>query len=159
MNEARVLKQDQVIPGVRELDHTADIGLSVHASRLPDLFRRAAAGMVAVVWDDPVLATGLIETDSVLRGDSLVRTMALTADGPDRLLRRWLEELLYEAETERVAPLWIAFDALTETNLRARVGFGPAGHDPVREVKGVTYHGLNVSRTGEAWEAKVIFDV
>ena len=39
----------EISPGVRELDHMADVGIVVTASEPAELFRRAALGMARLV--------------------------------------------------------------------------------------------------------------
>ena len=51
------------------------------------------------------------------------------------------------------------FDLLEATRLEARVEVGPSAAVPVREIKGVTLHGLEVEREEGGWRARVIFDV
>ncbi len=51
------------------------------------------------------------------------------------------------------------FDSLSDSRLSALVGVAPAPNPPARELKGVTYHGLEVKRAGSRWTARVIFDI
>lgn len=39
----------ELSPGVGPLDHTADVGIEVRAPTLPELFRRAVAGMLVLL--------------------------------------------------------------------------------------------------------------
>jgi SHS2 domain-containing protein len=85
------------------------------------------------------------------------------------LFRSWLRALLYWEETEGFVtrtvaisfapiPLCSAPDGQA-FGLSARVG-GVVDTGPrVREIKGVTLHGLFVEREGEVWRGRVIFDV
>jgi len=51
------------------------------------------------------------------------------------------------------------FEVLEAERLRARVTGGRDARHPVRELKGVTYHQLEMGRIGETWRARVFFDV
>ncbi|UCG75421.1 MAG: archease, partial [Gemmatimonadota bacterium] len=65
-----------VPPGVVELDHTADVGMTVEADSLEELFHRAAEGMLWLMWEQRI--TG----DPV----SAPRRVALESDVADTLL-------------------------------------------------------------------------
>lgn len=143
-----------ISPGVRALEHTADVGIAVRAESLPQLFERAARGMSALILDEAPEARHRRREPSATE-----RSIELDADDVASLLVLWLRELLYLQEVEDFAPLDVCFDELSERRLRARVGGSPAPGPPVRELKGVTYHGLAVERVDDGWRARVIFDV
>ncbi len=141
---------DELGPGVRAIEHTADVGLEVDAPDLAELLRRAAAGMEALV-------SGPGPQDAGTEPQPEVR---LELDAPDvaLLLADWLRELLYLRQVRGRAFLDADFARLGERELDARVHTAPAG-PPLREIKGVTYHGLEATRAGGGWHARVIFDV
>jgi SHS2 domain-containing protein len=149
---------DVPVPGVRGLEHTADVGLEVEGPDLPELFRRAALG-----------ATWLVLEGEVGEGARESRTLELAEEDLPSLLRSWLRSLLFWQETEGFAmtdafvtfgpvPLCSSPDGQA-FGLRARVE-GRVHPGPwVREIKGVTLHGLEAVRRGEGWYGRVIFDV
>lgn len=144
-------------PGVTPLDHTADVGLEVEAATLPELFARAAEGMAWLIQGDPPSeASG---AGAGPEADAPARPLSLAAADLPALLRAWLRELLFWHETEAAAFRAARFDLLTETRLEAEVETGRPGAEPVREIKGVTLHGLAAERRGDGWTARVIFDV
>lgn len=145
------------LEGVVFLDHTADVGMDVTADTREALFRRAAAGMVALLRgrDDDDTGSSAAPADPAAPG---MRTLELRADDEARLLVAWLKELLFLHETRHTDYAGARFDRLTATRLEARVETEPAAA-PVREIKGVTYHELAVERTEDGWKARVIFDV
>ena len=158
------------------MDHTADVGIRVSAPDLPGLFERAARGSLWLVLErDPQESPRPAdpsggEGDAEAIGDSgPTRTVDLVEEDLSLLLRSWLRALLLWAETEgyvatgyRVAlvpaPLCATSDGQA-FGLRATVtgviDLGPRA----REIKGVTFHGLEVGTTDEGWRAQVIFDV
>ena len=149
---------DVPVPGVRGLEHTADVGLEVEAPDLPELFRRAALG-----------ATWLVLEGEVGGGAREVRKLEITEEDLPSLLRSWLRSLLFWQETDGFAvteaALFFAPAPLCSSpdgqafGLRARVE-GRIHPGPwVREVKGVTLHGLAVERREGEWYGRVIFDV
>lgn len=134
-------------PGVEAFDHTADVGIRVAAPNLPELFRRAGLG---AIW----MAVGQVPSQL-----SETRTLRLEAGDLESLLRSWMRELLYWQEVEGFAAAEIEVLAVDATRLEARVDGGAAPDHPVREIKGVTWHGLVVEEAPGACRAQVIFDV
>lgn len=99
-------------------------------------------------------------------GDGAIRVLELEADDREGLLRSWMRELLYWAEVEgfvadRVLSLEIEEAGETHGSLRARARLrgGPPPSEPIREIKGVTWHGLVVEKRTHGWFVRVIFDV
>lgn len=86
------------------------------------------------------------------------RAFEVELDAPDgaALLARWLEELVFLAETEGFVPGDAEFD-LGENRLsgvlRGRIG------EPSPLVKAVTYHGLAFEEHNGRWRARAVLDV
>jgi SHS2 domain-containing protein len=133
-------------------DHTADLGLRIHAADLDDLFRTAALGLFDVI----------VANRPQVR-DQDQEEISLAADSRQSLLVDWLNELIYRAETgHRLfgrCEVHLAADGLS---LNATV-FGepvdPARHVLDHEVKAATRHGLKLLRGNGGWLAEVILDV
>lgn len=141
--------------GVRALDHTADVGLVVDAPDLPALFTRAALGME---W---LLGENIEAVTRMGRGPARAGDVDITLYAPELpvLLADWLRELLYLRQVRGRRFESARFQELSGTALLARIRLAPAG-EPVREIKGVTYHGLEADRApGGGWRARVIMDV
>ena len=146
------------VPGVRGLEHTADVGLEVEAPDLPELFRRAALG-----------ATWLVLEVEVGEGRAEVRNLEMAEEDLPSLFRSWLRSILFWQETEGFAvteavlsfapaPLCSSPDGQA-FGLRARVEGRMHPGPWVREIKGVTLHDLRVERGEDGWYGRVIFDV
>lgn len=142
-------------PGVRELAHTADIGIELTAASWPELLRRAAEGTWYLVFGEREEVGDPDPGDD----DEEALEVVLEAGGPDALLLKWLQELLYWHEVDGFVARRVRFETLSERGLDARVWGGPPRHDAVRELKGVTYHGLAVTGGERGWRARVIFDI
>jgi len=145
-------------PGVEALDHTADVGIQVRASSLEELFRRVALGSV---W----MAVGSWEPSTELPHRLSEHSLELEGETLAELLRSWSRELLYWQEVEGLLPVEIreleierSPDA-SRARLRARIACGSAPDHPIREIKGVTWHGLGVEKRDDGWCARIIFDV
>jgi SHS2 domain-containing protein len=87
------------------------------------------------------------------------RALSATADDLPALLREWLRELLFWYEVEGLAFEGARFEELYETGLRAEVTVVADPEEPIREIKGVTLHGLLAEPRGDRWVGRVIFDV
>jgi SHS2 domain-containing protein len=145
--EAEPESLPEIAPGVRELDHTADVGIVVTASEPAELFRRAALGMARLMRG---------ETASER---SVERLVELPSDSLDSLLVSWLSELLYLDEVDGFVFEDAAFQELGEGGLRAGVIGRTEPEVPERQLKGVTYHGLRLEPAADGWQARVIFDI
>ena len=69
-------------------DHTADLGLRIHAADLSDLFQTAAEGLFDVILANRGEVRPVDSVDISLRADSL-----------ESLLVDWLNELIFLSET------------------------------------------------------------
>jgi len=131
-------------------EHTADLGLRVHANSLQELFIDAARGLLVMHVANP---------NDVRPLES--KTISLTADGPAYLLFDWLSELLYAFETDKL--LFSDFELKIDGNKLSAVCRGEpmdqTCHRMEHEVKAITYHGLRVEQTASGWEAEVIVDI
>jgi SHS2 domain-containing protein len=130
-----------------EIEHTADVGIRAYGPSLDELFANAAEGMFSLIADlSKVKPVGEIE-------------VRVTADDLPTLLVRWLTELLFVHETQRL--LFSSFDAtVSETSVRGRARgerIDKARHEPGLAIKAVTRHGLSVDRAKGM--AQVIFDI
>ena len=137
-----------------EIDHTGDIGIQVTAPTLPQLFERAAAGMVRVLTDPEA-----VRTDEATQ---------ITVNGRDQeaLMVRWLSDLNYRHTVDHVLYGAFAVEAIGETDaglsLTATVRgepIDPDRHTVYTEIKAITFHGLDVHETDDGWAVQVIFDM
>ncbi len=156
------------VPGVKGMDHTADVGLDVRAPDLSELFRRAALGAIWLVLERPAGPGKGTEAEGV-EGGLQVRTVNLVEEDLGALLRSWLRLVLLWAEMEDFVLVDGRFTVLPVPLCSSPGGhaFGLEGNSVgvvdsgprAREVKGVTLHGLRVERIGEEWFGRVVLDV
>lgn len=138
---------------IASFSHTGDVGFALTADDLDTLFDAAREALLRVLVTAPPK-----------RGDD-DRTVRLGAPDLDVLLVRWLEEVLYLHAAEGL--LAVAAEPRVEQcddgwHLTAKVHFAPVANRAqrfVREVKAVTYHGLEVTRDDAGWRARVVLDV
>ena len=131
-------------------DHTADVGVRVVAETLPELVRAAGEGLYAVIGD--------------LKPGGVTRKVRFQLTGDDRavLLRDYLAELLVLFDRDRDIVTNVEVTVFDERCLHVTVQ--AARLDDERstyhhEIKAVTYHELEVRRTGSGYEATYIVDI
>lgn len=132
------------------LDHTADLGIEVRGHSLEDLFVEAARALFDLLG---TLGATEITTEQDIR---------IEADDREDLLRAWLSELLFLGTTRGVIFSRFRILSLNSHKLEALAmgePFDPARHSFEREIKAVTFHGLEVVNDRRGWKASVIFDV
>ena len=133
-------------------DHTADLGLRIHASDLSDLFRTAAEGLFDVI----------VANRQAVVGQESVQ-VDLRADDPVALLVDWLNELVFLSETTH--RLFSQFDVHVEpdgTSLQAEIHGEPidaSRHILDHEVKAVTHHRVSIDAENGGLVAEVILDI
>jgi SHS2 domain-containing protein len=104
---------------------------------------------------DLIADTARVEADAVIE---------FTVGGSDSadLLVNYLREMLFlwTGEEQLVKTIEILHITNTAVSARATVGrYQPDRHQIVHEIKAVTYHQVDVSRTEQGWQARVIFDI
>jgi SHS2 domain-containing protein len=132
------------------IDHTADLGISIRARCLPELFACAANALFDLTCD----------LESVIPR----RSIHLQLENPELegLMVAWLNELIFLHETQRL--LFKSFDLIISGNylLSAKVegeDLDPNKHTIYRSFKAATYHQLEVLQEEGWWTARIIFDV
>jgi SHS2 domain-containing protein len=130
-----------------EIDHTADVGIRAHGRTVDELFANAAEGMFSLIADlKKVKPVGEVE-------------VRLEAEDLSTLLLRWLSELLYLHETQRL--VFSSFEVhVVGTTLDGRArgeAIDKARHELKLAIKAVTRHGLTVDP--KKGIAEVIFDI
>jgi len=140
----------------RTIEHTADLGIEIEADSLERLFEAGAYGLAGVLVGSELGSGQANPTPAIIWRD-------LILEAPDReaLLVDWLRELLYIQSTEGLLLAEAEIEDLDDTRLVARAGFArPAASEAAeRELKGVTYHDLEVRRREGGWYARVVFDL
>jgi SHS2 domain-containing protein len=128
------------------VDHTAELELHLDGASEAAIFEQALVALAE-----------LIGADEPASGEEVALELELNAGDRPALLAAWLDELVFRAETESVIPLAVASLRLDDAGLTARV-IARRG-TPRHLVKGVTYHGLALERSGDGYRAAVVLDV
>ncbi|MFM9011023.1 MAG: archease [Planctomycetota bacterium] len=131
-------------------EHTADLGVRVHAAGLPDLFAEAGRAVLEVIAGDPGQVRLYEEVSFEIAGTD-----------PEWLLLDWLAEVLAAFDLKRL--LLAEFEVtITPAGLRATARgerYDPSRHVLAHEVKAVTQHEFDLHETPAGWEATFILDI
>jgi SHS2 domain-containing protein len=132
------------------LNHTADLKIRVNGTDPADLFKNAGLAL----FDQITMPDRLEPRDEV----------ELSVAGDDRadLMVNFLRELLYLWTGKEQLVKTIDIAQISATTVSARVSmerYQPERHEIIHEIKAITYHQIEVSRTAEDWQAMVVFDV
>jgi len=135
---------------VREIDHTADWAIRVHAPDLAGLFAGAATGMFGLLAP---LAGVAPRVAWEFHHDAV--------DG-ETLLVDWLNELLFEAESRCVVFAQFEIARLqVDTGGASMTGIARGG--PVgtlsKTIKAVTFSGLHIVHDDAGYGTDLVFDV
>ena len=150
-------KKPDMSSGHKIIDHTGDVGLKIWGSDIPELFSEAAHAMCALI----------IESETIQDE----QTLDIRVESSDRnaLLLKWLKELLYLFETERIVFSRFQIEScnfeekdVSTYVLEAKAYGEPldgARHEICKEIKAVTHHQFYIKKNGEWWESAVLFDI
>jgi SHS2 domain-containing protein len=131
------------------LNHTADVGIIAYGADMKQAFANMARGLFSLITD-------LDDVEEVIHRDT-----ELTATDEESLLVEWLNELIYQFDTEGIVFKRFDIIQLDSTRLRAR-GYGEkvdkSRHKIKMGVKAATYHMLKVER-GNGGKVQVLFDI
>lgn len=133
-----------------ELQHTADAGLEVWAPTLDELLCQAARGMFSLV------------ADSAGVRKQIVRRVEAAGKDAEEMFVNWLSELNFLHQIHGELYVETLVDEVRGAKVSGRVvgeRIDPSRHVLRGEIKGVTYHGLEVRRGPGGWRARVLFDV
>jgi len=130
------------------IDHTADVGIVAYGAELAEAFVNAAYAMFTLIAD----LEGVKQTIS--------REIEVEAEDQEGLLVRWLNELLYLFDVERIIFSGFEITDFSDTHLKAR-GYGEpldvSRHSLRAGVKAATYHMLKIEKD-KGYKAQVILD-
>ena len=132
------------------LDHTADLRIRVSGADPDELFANAGLALFDLIAGSYPRRTE--------------RWISCAVSGQDQadLLVNFLRELLYLWTGKEKLVTMIQIEALTETDLTARIGvtaFHPDIHAIHHEIKAVTYHQIEVVPSEEGWQATFVVDI
>jgi SHS2 domain-containing protein len=132
------------------IDHSADLGIELGAPTLDALFVEGARALFDLVGT--LDATLPVEAASI----------CVSGQDVEDLFRAWLSELLFRCFARGCLFSEFRVRSLDALRLEAEAWgepLDPARHTIEREIKAVTFHGLEVRERPGGWTARVIFDI
>jgi SHS2 domain-containing protein len=131
-------------------EHTADLGLRIHAATLEALCADAGRGLFAVIAGD----LAQIRPTSEERFD-------VTGTDPVWLLHDLVSELHAAFELRRMlfCEFQVSHDAAGLHVIGRGEPYDPAVHTLAHEVRAITQHELDVRHDAAGWQATVIVDI
>lgn len=131
-------------------EHKADIGLHIYGPSFKDLLENAGVALFETMADmSKVKIVDAVEVSA--RGETV-----------EELFMAWLRELLYIFHGERCLLKEFEIKELVNNSVKGFVRgerIDNERHVMHGEVKGATYHRLEVKEVDGKWEARVILDV
>ena len=131
------------------LNHTADVGIIAYGADMSQAFANAARALFSLITD-------LDDVEEVVHRD-----IELTSTDEESLLVEWLNELIYQFDTEGIIFKRFDITQLNSTRLKAR-SYGEkvdkSKHKIKIGVKAATYHMLKVDK-GDGCKVQVLFDI
>jgi len=133
--------------------HTADVAVKLEAGCLRELFATAAKALLAAL---------VTKKANIPAGALTELKIEKTEDSLEDLLKSWLDELLFEFQANghmlhRIKSMEVGEDTFSACVLLRDVNRD--AYDLKDEVKGITYHELEVVKARRGWTASVLFDV
>lgn len=137
-------------PRFRVVETTADVGLLVWGKTDGELFCNAAAGLFRVL--------------SSPRGVGSDTERSVTVHGIDQPARlvAWLSDWLYLFDAEGFIGRVFKVDRMEGDTVTGRgwgEGYDPDRHELRSEVKGITFHGIEIRRDGRRVRARLVLDI
>ncbi len=133
-----------------QIFHTADLAAKIYGDDLNGLFENAAYAMFSLIGDIEGLKT-----------DHAARVEA-EADDTEALLVAWLNELLYQAYSDKALFSGFRVLELGDTRVKAEARGHIIGDDRgkiKKEIKAATYYDIHIEKKSGRYEVTVVFDV
>jgi SHS2 domain-containing protein len=129
--------------------HTADMGIRGFGDTMEEAFEAAAIAMVAINVDP-----GKIEQSQKIK-------VTCSEQDKELLFIAWLNSLLYEMATRKM--LFSKFQVTINNGQLTGYAWGEKldlkKHQPVVEIKGISYSDLKVTQENGKWIAQCIVDI
>lgn len=131
----------------KELTHTADVAVAIRADTQEDLFRGSLEAMFALM--EPIYA----QTD-----EHVSIPIKIQAPNVERLLVDFLSHVLALSDVYNCVYELAHITESTPTTLGAQLRARAVNRFGL-EVKAVTYHDFELTRSDEGYQATIVFDI
>lgn len=131
------------------LEHTADLKIRIYGQNLAELFINAGLALASQQTGNKFLG--------IDQGE-IWEEVELDSGDLNSLLVDWLNELLSRSDINKKVYSDFQIKKISEKSLRAKIR-GALLEKKEIEIKGATYHGLEIIQRDNQWQAIVIFDI
>ena len=128
------------------LEHTADIKFQAYGKTLQDIFENSVLALISYMAGEKKLDSSrgkVIEVKGIDMGS---------------LLYNFLDEIIYLVDAEDFITAKVKV-TLRGNNLKAELYGDKASKYEINQVKAATYSEMEIKKTKDGWEAKVVLDV
>ena len=129
------------------LEHKADLKIRAFGRKKEEVFLNALLGM------ESALRAKIKNPKLKIKNKIKIKSLDLSA-----LLVDFLSEALYLIQVNKEIYKEIKFKKFTDTELKAEL-LGQKAERFGKDIKAVTYHGLDIKKVNNLWEAVVLFDI
>lgn len=129
------------------LEHKADLKIKAFGQDLAELFVNAALALA----EQQAADLGLKPKESW-------EEVKIESSDLNSLLVDWLNEILYLSEVNHCLYFDFRIEELTHTRLKAKIRGRPMTQKKI-DIKAVTYHGLEIKKIDNRWQAVILFDI
>ncbi len=131
------------------LEHKADLKIKIFGQDLAELFVNAGLA--------------IIEQQSLEVGNQSLEkkeweSVEINSSDLNSLLVDWLNEILSRSDLNRKIYFNFKIEELSEKHCRAKIA-GQKVEQKKIDIKAATYHGLEVKKVNNHWQAIIIFDI
>lgn len=137
------------------LEHTADVKMRVFGATLKELFCNAVLGMATIQMPNFKLQIPNKFQNSKSKIQKEIKVKSLDIE---TLLVDFLSEVLTQSDINNIVFPKAKIKRLTKNAIEAEI-FGYKIDKFKEDIKAVTYHGVEVKKVGDHWEAVVLFDI
>lgn len=130
------------------IDHTADLGIRVYGATLEELLINIAQAIFETQIE------GKVESKKE-------RKIEIKSESREDLFIDWCRELLYNFSVHGFIPKKYEI-SIKDSSLKAHLYgdiFDDKRHSVQLEIKNATYHDFRIEKTGDYFQATIIFDV
>lgn len=142
------------MPGsYKQIDHTADIAFEVSGESLEELFKASSKAWLTSVIDETTFSHGEIKK---LKLNSFSKEQLLV-DFLSELnfylfTKKWLCYLVDDLSIEKKEDDWSLSAGLTGINISPKIHLK-------HEIKAITFHQMNIKKSGNVFSTPLVFDV
>ena len=129
------------------LEHKADLKIRIYGRDLAELFVNAALSL-AEQQNPKIYPSADREWESI----------EIQSSDLESLLIDWLNEILSQSDLNQKIYNHFKIEEISENQLKAKIA-GVKTEQKQTEIKAATYHGLEIKKTNNHWQAIVILDI